>query len=458
MTAVLTHHLFSEQLGWLVDPDGYHVAVLLFGTLTVFVLAVFTWQAFGEIASFAATVALVTYPLFFEHAHNNLKDIPFTALVLLALWSYWLGMRNGRWRWFILSAVATGLALGVRILSAEVWLLLGAAYLPIVWANRREKLKALRPYKPFLIHIPLALLVFLALWPWLWPDPLVRFSEHLAFGLNVSLGLRVLYAEQILRSGVTLPWYYTAVIFIFTTPVIVLLGGIIGGFMAAIRGLKQKNVAALILLMLFLVSLLRSSWPTIPQYDGTRHMMDGIVAFMGLFGLGFQESWRWVCGKLSRPLPMYVSYLLISLLFIPIIYINVNLRPFQGIYYNALSGGTTAVFDSYPQGYWGSSFRLGTNWINDNIEPSTLILSRVGGHLVKLYLDSELESIPDEAIPTLSLEQPIAIIYMTRRDKFDWIAKFSDANLQPVFELRRADVPILRIVQTNAGTLQHNKP
>lgn len=42
MTAVLTHHLFSEQLGWLVDPDGYHVAVLLFGTLTVFVLAVFT--------------------------------------------------------------------------------------------------------------------------------------------------------------------------------------------------------------------------------------------------------------------------------------------------------------------------------------------------------------------------------------------------------------------------------
>ena len=458
MAAVLTHDLFSNRLGWLDDPDGYHLAVLLFAALTVFVLAVFTWQAFGAAASFAATFALLTYPLFFEHAHNNLKDIPFTALVFLALWSYWVGVDGGRRRWIILSAVATGLALGVRILSIEVWLVLGAAYLPAVWTNRRAKLKALRPYKPFLFHIPLALLVFVIVWPWLWPDPIARLGEHLAFSRNVSIGLRVLYEGQIWRSGVNLPWHYTAVIFLYTTPIIVLIGGLIGGFASVKQGLKQKNVAAFILLLLFLVSFLRSSWPAFPQYDGTRHMMDGIVAFAGLFGLGFETSWRWLSAKFSRPLPAYLPYLLTGVLFLPAIYVNMNLHPFQGIYYNALSGGTTAVFDVYPQEYWGSSFRHGARWINQNVEPDTLILPRVGGHLLKQYLNPELEIIPDEAIPDLPPEQPIVIIYMTRRDKFDWIARFTDANLQPVFELRKADVPVLKIARTNAGILQQNRP
>lgn len=458
MTAVLTHHLFSQQLGWLADPEGYHLAILLFATLTVFVCAVFSWQAFGPLASFAASLALFSYPLFFEHAHNNLKDIPFTALVFLALWSYWLGQRHGRWPWFILSALATGLALGVRILSVEIWLIIGIAYLPQLWADRTQRLGALRPYKPLLVHIPLALIIFLAVWPWLWPDPVGRLAEHVAFGRDVARGLRVLYAGQIWQSGETLPWHYTAVIFLYTTPILVLVGGLIGVVTAVKRGLKQKEAAALMLLGLFVVSLLRSSWPGIPQYDGTRHMMEGIVAFICLFGLGVQLSWQTLNAKLPRPLPSYLFYILSSLLFLPLIFSNVKLHPYQGIFYNELAGGTTAVFDKYPQEYWGSSFRQGSAWINQNAATDSLILPRVGGHLAKFYLNPEFEMIPDEAIPSLPPEQAIVVIYLTRRDKYDWIAEFSDANLQPIFELKRANVPLLRIVQTDAGTLQQNSP
>lgn len=458
MTAVLTHQLFSQQLGWLTDPDGYHVSVLLFAALLVFVLAVFTWQAFGPLAGFAATLSLVTYPLFFEHAHNNLKDVPFSALVFLSLWSYWQGNRYGRGRWFILSAIAAGCALGVRILSLEIWLVLGAAYLPSLWSNRHQKWGALRPYKPFLYHLPLALLIFFVLWPWLWPDPLGRLGEHLAFGQDVSRGLRVLYAGQLWQSGVTLPWHYTAVIFLYTTPILLLLGGLVGGVTAVKRSLKQQDVAALILLTLFVVSLLRSSLPTIPQYDGTRHMLEGIVAFIGLFGLGVQIVWLWLRGRWPRPLPTLTPYLLTLLLFLPFMYTNSQLHPFQGIFYNRLAGGTTAVVNQYPQEYWGSSFRLGTEWLNQNLEPDTVILPRVGGHLVRYYLDDRFTRIPDEAIPNLPPEQPITIIYMNRPDKFDPIAQFSNDTLEPVYELSRGNVPVLKIVQTDAQTLQQSPP
>ncbi|HUM69151.1 MAG TPA: glycosyltransferase family 39 protein, partial [Chloroflexota bacterium] len=212
ITAVITHALFTTRLGWLSDTDGYHLAVLLFATLTVFVLACFTWQAFGPLASIAATLALTTYPLFFEHAHLNLKDVPLAALTLLALWAYWqgerwLGKRHGRWPWFALSAIAAGLGMGVRVLALEVWLVIGLAYLPLVWRNARQGWwAALRPYHPLLICIPLSLLIFLAVWPWLWPDRVGRLAEHLAFGESVSRGLRVLYDGQIYAAGETLPW------------------------------------------------------------------------------------------------------------------------------------------------------------------------------------------------------------------------------------------------------------
>jgi 4-amino-4-deoxy-L-arabinose transferase-like glycosyltransferase len=373
IAAAATHALFTTHLGWLADTDGYHLAVLLFATLTLLVLTCFTWQAFGKIASFAATLALATYPLFFEHAHHNLKDVPFAAFVLLALWAYWQGERHGRWRWFLLAAVAAGLGMGVRVLAVAVWIVIGLAYLPVAWANRQLGWQAMvRPYRPMLLCIPLSLFIFLAAWPWLWPDPSGRLAEHLVFGRDVSRGLRVLYNGQMAAAGKTLPWHYSAVIFSLTTPLLVLIGGLVGCGAAVKRNLRQPDTAAFILLTLFLLALIRSSWPGIPHYDGTRHMLDGIVAFAGLFGLGFQVIWEKSVARRSRRgaegtlRHASAPLLLCLLLFLPLILVNIRLHPFQGIFYNVLAGGTTGAYDRFPQEYWGSSFRLGTAWVNEN--------------------------------------------------------------------------------------------
>lgn len=469
ITAVITHALFTTRLGWLADTDGYHLAVLLYAALAVFVLACFTWQAFGPTASFAATLALATYPLFFEHAHLNLKDVPFAALTLLALWAYWQGerwqgKRHGRWLWFALATAAAGLGMGVRVLAVEIWLVIGLAYLPGVWLNRHSGWRVMvRPYLPLLVCIPLSLLVFLASWPWLWPDPAARLAEHLAFGRDVSRGLRVLYNGQIYAAGETLPWHYTAVIFTLTTPLIVLIGGLVGCGTAVKRNLRQPDPAALMLLALFLLALLRTSWPHMPHYDGTRHMLDGIVAFAGLFGLGFQS----ITGIIFRQLPerlwrqrhrQLLPVALCLLLFTPAILVNMRLHPFQGIFYSALVGGTAAAADRFPQEYWGSSFRLGSAWVNQYGDPKALVLARVGGHLAHFYIAPDREIIPDEVVPTLPPDVPIILLYMTRRDKYDWVAEFAEERLTAVYTLERGGVPLLKIVATDSDTLQAGVP
>ncbi|GIK56930.1 MAG: hypothetical protein BroJett015_25930 [Chloroflexota bacterium] len=467
MTAVATHALFTTRLGWLADTDGYHLAVLLYAALTIFVLACFTWQAFGPTASVAATLALASYPLFFEHAHLNLKDVPFAALTLLALWAYWQGERrerHGRWFWFALATVAAGLGMGVRVLAVEIWLVIGLAYLPGVWLNRQRGWRMMvRPYLPLLVCVPLSLLVFLASWPWLWSDPAARLAEHLTFGRDVSRGLRVLYNGQIYAAGETLPWHYTAVIFTLTTPLIVLAGGLVGCGTAVKRSLRQPDPAALMLLALFVLALLRTSWPGMPHYDGTRHMLDGIVAFAGLFGLGFQS----ITGVISRKLPdrewiqrhrQLIPVVLCLLLFTPVILANVRLHPFQGIFYNALAGGTATAASRFPQEYWGSSFRLGSAWVNQHGDPESLVLARVGGHLAQFYIAPDRQIIPDEVIPTLPPDVPIILLYMVRRAKYDWVAEFAEERLTAVYTLERDGAPVFKIVMTDSDTLQAGVP
>lgn len=458
VVSAAAQRLFTENAGWVPDYVGYNLGVVAFAMLAVFVLACFTWQAFGPLASVAATLALVTYPLFFEHAHNNPKDVPFAALVLLALWSYWQGERSGHRAWLFLSALATGAALATRVTAAEVWLIIGLAYLPQAWKSRPNGFRsASRAYRPLLWHVPLALTTFLALWPWLWPDPIGRLRAHLAFGSDVSRGLRVLYNGAIRHSGETLPWHYTLVIFILSTPLVTLAGGMAGLGAALACGVRRRDAAAIMFALLFLLALLRTSLPFLPQYDGTRHMMDGIVGFAGLFGLGFSVFWEALRRRWPRLSPA-VAAVALGLLFAPVIIMLARLHPFQGIYYNTLAGGPRGAYDRFPQEYWGSSYALGTRWINENTEPDALILARVAGQLANNYLSGDRRIIPDEALPSLSPDTIVYVAYITRRDKYDWIVEYADAALAPVFVLERGGVPVLKVIRTEAGVLQSAQP
>lgn len=518
MAAAATHELFTDRLGWLADTDGYHVSVLLFGSLAVFVVATFARQAFGVVGGWVAVLALVLYPLFIEHAHLNLKDVPFAALVVFALWTYWRAVITRRWAWGLLSAVATGLALGVRVLAAEIWGVIALATLPDAWAwlrrtawlrrmarLRRDRTGRQRPmarpgapdaltphpdsgllearlpraYAMLPLHVALALGIFLLSWPWLWPDPIGRLGAHLDYAAEAALGLRVLYGGEIAQAGVDLPWHYTLVTFLFTTPLLTLALGALG-LGVAFTGLgpyrwarrrrmppdaapptplppgrvRASASAARLLALTFLVALARTSWPSTAQYDGTRHMMDGIVAFAGLSGFGAAALWTWVRRRWPafRPRPLIVVAVLIVMC-LPFWLHVVRIHPYEGIYYNLLAGGVRGAAGEYSQAYWGSSFRAGAAWLNANVPADAVVLPRTGGNWAHLYVRPEIRRIADEELPLLPPDQVVYVAFITRVDKYDAVTAFADANLAPIYTVSRRGVPLLKVIRTDAATL-----
>lgn len=456
--AVLTHELTTNHLGWLPDTDGYHVSVLLFAAITIMSLSFLMWQSYGAVAAITAVFTLTLYPLFYEHAHYNIKDIPFAAMVLLALLTFQQAIHTQKIKWLILSAIVTGLGMSIRILTIEVWLIIGFLYLVQKVSQTRQNHEKSTPFWWILVHVLLAVTIFLLSWPWLWEDPINRLQAHLDFGQNVSRGLRVLYNGEIWKSGKTLPWHYTAVLFLYTTPISILIAGLIGFIKSSQQAIRRQHPASTMLLLLFGGALLRTSWPDWPQYDGTRHMMDGIVAFTALAGIGMSAVWQWISPHIkSVRWQSTTAAGLFLLIFLPQFLTIKRLHPFTGIYYNQLAGGTTAVIDQQPQAYWGSSFRIGAEWLNHNLSPNATILPRVGGHLARYYLQPEFQVISDEALASMPEDQVVYVIYLFRRDKFDRIAQFVDENLTPMHIISRAGVPIIKIVQTDVRALQQSQ-
>ena len=69
-------------------------------------------------------------------------------------------------------------------------------------------------------------------------------------------------------------------------------------------------------------------------------------------------------------------------------------HPFQIAYWNVLAGGTAGAYSSgLPQAgdYWGMSYRLGLEWLNDNAPPDSALAVPVVEHAVRLVA-TELES------------------------------------------------------------------
>jgi hypothetical protein len=144
---------------------------------------------------------------------------------------------------------------------------------------------------------------------------------------------------------------------------------------------------------------------------------------------------------------------ILTLAYLPLIVQLSQLHPYEGVYYNLLTGGVRGAAGRYPQEYWGSSFRAGCDWVNENLPQDAVVLTRVGGRPARYYLRAEARRIADEDLPHLPPDQIVYVMYITRVDKYGPITAFTDAHLTPIHTIAVEGVPLLKIVRTDAGTL-----
>lgn len=449
--AAASSELLSRRLGWLDPFAGFHAVNLFLATLLVLVFHRFLDARWGGLAAATAVGLLFTSPRVVYDLLVNVKDFPSMVLFTLAALAALRALESGSARGVLGAGALGGLALGARANALFLPLLpLGTVLLagvPERWRGRRFRLAA-----SSLFAAALALAVLVAVWPYLWADPLGRSEQALRF----LAGRRATVSAASLAPAL-------AAVLLTTPPVFLALAGV--GLVEALRRARRRELLAAFFLVWIAVVLGRYALPWAVNYDGVRHLLELFPALAAVAGLGAATvarlAARWI-RALGHP---YAKAALGALLVAPSAWAVAASHPFPSAYWNSFTGGPRGAYASgRPQfgDYWGTSYRLGLRWLDEHAPPGALLAVPVVEHAVRLAAPTELRSditllpltsplspqIPPDRLARMreaARTRPLYVMFVERRDWMNELMLDCLRRLEPEAVWSLDGAPILRI-------------
>jgi len=374
------------------------------------------------------------------------------TLTVVAFSRAWVG---GSVRGLLGAGALWGLTLGVKanalFFPAIPALVLVLGGWPAAWQGRRRILVATLAGAG-----ASGALVMVAAWPYLWADPLGRFTEHLLY-----LGQRT---DHILDR-------HTASVLgmiLLTTP-LSFLGLFAVGLGVALRRAFRRDHLCLLLLVWIAVTLGRYLLPRTVNFDGVRHFLELFPAMAAIAGMGVAALARPLVAGLARFAPQWPPRALRAALLVacvaPGAWASMRTHPFQIAYWNPLAGGAAGAYrDGINQAgdYWGLSYRTGLRWINRNAPRDAYLAVPVVEHAVRLVAPLRLRSdvfllpvstpyspriAPDRLAKTreLAASAPVYVMFVERREWLNELMLDCLRDLEPEVVWEVDGAPVLRI-------------
>ena len=354
-----------------------HLLTHLFFIAGGFACAMLAYRMLGSrwIALFAMLMFLL-HPRLYAHSFANTKDIPFAALLTIALYLAHRAFRKDTLGAFLLCGIATGLAINLRPFALMLPpMILAMRALDLWQTNRPERKRILLTSAAFLAA---TLATAYITHPHYWENPLRLIESVRALSQHPTV-LRNLFMGEFHRSD-SAPWNYIPVWFAITAPPVVLTLGALGAAAVCrqaiarpIRTLRDREtrfgvmLLGCVILPVAVVIALQSN-----IYDGWRqtHFLWApfcLLAAVGLHrlagaGAGNGE-WNiaarlpgWVRGNgchlrmAQRPL----AYGVAGVGLLTTLTAMAALHPHQQVYFNALADTNTpgALANRYDMDYW----------------------------------------------------------------------------------------------------------
>ena len=253
-----------------------------------------------------------------------------------------------RQMWF--AGLMLGFATAIRVLGPY------AGVIVLVYMIIRLRQRALPLVLPYLFVSFLFMYIF---WPFLWKSPIINFLNSAAT-MSAFPWIHDVLFNGIFYKANNLPIIYlpTLITIQITESVIFLL---LLGLVYLLMKLKQQDY-----LLLFLVFVV---WFVVPVagvmvfrpvlYDNFRQFLFIVPPLFLVAGLGLELIFRYLQNKAFRIIILFV-------LIIPAIYVNIQLYPFEYVYYNSFVGGTKGAFRRFEMDYWLTAYREAAEYINAN--------------------------------------------------------------------------------------------
>ncbi len=309
-------------------------------------------------------VFLVLSPRIFAEAFYNSKDIPFTAMFIMSMFTLVIYLEKKTFPRAILHALTTGLATDIRVMGVLIVCLTGFLFLLDIWADKENRRLGFKVWGTIAFYFLTAAGFIILFRPILWNGPVHHFIAMFKQMSQFPWAGKVLYlGKEIMAYDV--PWHYNFVWIAVTTPTLYLVLFIFG-FIFVLKELGQKPKDFYLQNKILFLSL---CWVVIPLggvialhsvlYDGWRHMYfiyPGML-IIAVFGLK----------RISEVIPRALQAVGVSAVAICLILIMWDMRmthPHQNVYFNLLAGKNMAeVKERFELDYWGLSYRKALEYI-----------------------------------------------------------------------------------------------
>ncbi|MEY2817390.1 MAG: hypothetical protein RL275_853 [Chloroflexota bacterium] len=372
---------FLERLG-LDLASAWHLTNFLTFNLGIYLLYRLASKWMSKESALAVAALFTFQPLLWGHAFINPKDIPFLTFFLgsvvfgFELIDEWKANVQFPITKLLLSAFFLGIATSIRILGPL------AAVLTILYALVQGiKILELLKLPVIWLYAFLALGIMFASWPYLWLNPIQKFTEVFVFMSDNPTQLNVLFAGENFQAGeIPLRYFPILLSYTLTEPSYFLIA--IGVFLGFWNADTKKRLTLTILFVWFgiLVAYILLRRPA--MYDGYRHFLFILPPLFIFAGFAYETIFNWLKQNWQRIL-LAIAILAFGIL--PIIQLN----PYQYAYYNNFAGGVDGVFRNYETEYWLTCYREAVLGLEQIAEPGAQLFVRREPYIAAYYASSK---------------------------------------------------------------------
>jgi hypothetical protein len=375
-------YILHEKLHILPIDDAYNFPIIVVGSLGIFLLFLFLYEAIGVYEAYAGMIALAFLPVSFGYLHTDMKDVPNAFAFTLAVYTFWRLVVKPDWKRFLIAVILFAIAFNIKINSVVAPVVCGVWFAIVFVLNIKIK-KLITHYALPITYFITAPIIAVLLWIPFWKHPFQKLLELPHFYSNNTINMPVLYLGEIVRSGVNISRLYPYVYIAVTTPLVILIPFLIGliyiitnifinikkppttynSSSLSLRAEGLQSTTHILLLCWFFIPLARYMNPTSGAIDGVRHFFEIVYPLCALAGIGTIIIWKNLRKvKYGRQVSLGIGILSICSL----IYIAVHFHPYQTSYFNSLIGGISGAQGNLDIDFWGTPQKKAMLWLNEH--------------------------------------------------------------------------------------------
>ena len=220
-------------------------------------------------------------------------------------------------------------------------------------------------------------------WPYLWGNAINHFIESLATMSDYPWEGFVFFQGKLLSQN-EIPRYYLPYLMSIQLTEIVLILFVFGLFISIWRAFKQKQVEPFVLFVIwFVLPVFIVVAGNSIVYNNFRQFLFVLPPIFLMGGLALDSLFMKVRGVIFRAAILFLFAL-------PAVYMDVQLHPYQYIYYNSFVGGVQGAFHKYDLDYWGTSIYETSEYINRVAPPGAKVFVLGPVHIFRNYARPDL--------------------------------------------------------------------